>query len=165
MSASNSGNDRYVVFEGDNDNYHGYGVRGTLSGVLYEADFFRDTAERIAELENSASPPADYEATAPILTAEGYSVALVTRDTRNKEVSPGRSSLAAASAPTIARLSLGQYSVSASVDADGHLTVVVGTVDDSTVSEIDTEVGCRDNEIGFRFTTDAVEKAHSDSGD
>lgn len=41
------------------------------NGVIYEADFPRATAERIAELESSTRPPKDWEATRAILEREG----------------------------------------------------------------------------------------------
>lgn len=160
------GNDTFVIFRGDTDEYCGYGVKGQLSGVVYEANFLRDTAERIAELLNSPYPPVDYEATAPILRAEGFSVEVVKRFTANKEVSPGRAGCPLSSVRIAANgnLTLGSYQLSASLDEDGYLTVVIGSLDNSPVIELDTEVGCRDDdEKGFRFSTQAIERAYHES--
>jgi len=158
--------DTYVIYRGETDEYCGYGVKGILGGVVYEANFIRDTAERIAELLNSPNPPVDYEATAPILQAEGFSIEAVKRVTANKEVSPGRAGcpLSSVRIATNGNLTLGSYQVSASLDEDGHLTVVIGSLDNSSVIELDTEVGCRDDdEKGFRFSTQAIERAYNES--
>jgi hypothetical protein len=42
--------------------------------LLYEPDFVKATAQRIAELENSENPPEDWEATREILEREGHAV-------------------------------------------------------------------------------------------
>lgn len=62
-------------------------------------------------------------------------------------------------APMSSNVSLGSYKISMALDGDGHLTLVVCSQDGSRVREIDTEVGCKDDEIGLRFSTDAIEKA------
>ncbi|MBE7466786.1 MAG: hypothetical protein HS116_25225 [Planctomycetes bacterium] len=62
------------IFEGS-DQYAGcFGVMED-GAILYDASFYKNTAERIAELENADTKPLDWEETEAILEAEGFNTA------------------------------------------------------------------------------------------
>ena len=50
-----------------------YAVAGK-NCVVYEAQFTKAAAQRIAELENSTSPPKDWRETEKILVSEGVTI-------------------------------------------------------------------------------------------
>ncbi len=50
-----------------------YGVE-MAGAVIYDPEFTREIARRIAELENGKTPPKDWEETQQILEAEGLCV-------------------------------------------------------------------------------------------
>jgi hypothetical protein len=156
-------NETYSIFKGKHDDEPGYGVRGSATGVLYEANMRKDTAERIAQLENSANPPKDWEATTVILEAEGFEVSAVTA-AQADEPSPGRLNLGEARvvprASTNGSLTRGDFKVEAAIDDDGHLTLIVKSTDGTPVVDIEDEVGCSDGEIGYRLTTEKIEAAY-----
>lgn len=56
------------VFKGDNGKW---GVEEVGGGVIYEADFDKKVATRIAQLESRKEPPADWFETEEILVSEG----------------------------------------------------------------------------------------------
>jgi hypothetical protein len=148
----------YVVFCGGEEE-PGYGVK-TSAGetVIYAAHFYKDTAVRIIQLL-SINPQRSWEDLEPILVRDGYDVKFVTLDTANKEVSPGRRNLRE-NQPKLessASVLLGAFKLDASIDSDGHLTVIVKSTDGSPAEEVDTEVGCADDELGYRFTTAKIE--------
>lgn len=150
----------YVVFRGDTEEEPGYGVK-TASGesFIYRAHFYRDTATRITQLL-SVNPQRSWEDLEPILTRDGYDIKYVTLDTANKEVSPNRRYLRE-NQPELqppATVHLGAFQLHASIDGDGHLTVIVKSTDGSPAVEIDTEVGCEADELGYRFTSQKIER-------
>lgn len=61
------------------------------------------------------------------------------------------------SLPTVVSTELGAFLVHLAIDNDGHLTFIVRGKDGSKVVETENEVGCTDNEIGYRFTTEKIE--------
>jgi hypothetical protein len=150
-------NEVYSVFAGQHPEELGYGVTGSRGGTLYEANFKKDTADRIAQLENSANPPKDWEATSVILEAEGYDVAVVTSADDN-EVSAGRLNRRP-DEPTAVTMKMGAFQLEAAIDCDGHLTVIVKSTDGSPAVDIEDEVGCNEGELGYRFTTEKIEAA------
>ena len=48
-----------------------WGVHGDGGGILYEPEFCRETAEAIADMENSERPPKDWEETKDRLVRAG----------------------------------------------------------------------------------------------
>ena len=72
---------KLTIFRGDTGDKYGVGerwdVRGEIRwGVLYDAVFEKKTAQRIAELGNSANPPVDWESTMDVLLCEGYDISI-----------------------------------------------------------------------------------------
>lgn len=141
-------NKSYSIFKSTTPGHDAYGVRYPGGGALYEADFRKEVAERIVELENSPQPPKDWEATQEILQREGYDVSVV----------PAPKSLGSEqAAPMFSTLTMGAYKLDVAIDWDGHLTVLVKSTDGSKVVDIEDEVGCSPDELGFRFTTEKIE--------
>jgi hypothetical protein len=101
-----------------------------------------------------------------ILGGDGYDIKFVTLNTENKEVSPGRRHLVFARAPsaTSSTVLLGALKVDIARDDDGHVTIIIKSMDGSPAVEIDTEVGCADGELGYRFTTQKIEQAYATLG-
>lgn len=157
--------DTHTIYAKNTESEAGYGVRGVKGGIIYEANFVKDTAERIAQLLNSEYPPEDWNATSNILLAEGYDIRCVTLERMlDKDVSPGRKHLQRAAAPTSVMVALGAFQVSASIDSDGHLTVIINSNDGSMPVDVgDGEVGCTEQELGYRFTTDKIEQEYRDT--
>lgn len=141
----------YRTFKSTIPGHQAYGVEDSNGCLLYEADFQKRTAEAIVELENSATPPVDWDATSAILEARGYDVSVVKP--------PAEASPVALARQNAAVLQMGDYKVDASIDADGHLTLIVGSTDGSPVTDIEDEVGCNTGELGYRFTTENIEAA------
>lgn len=54
-----------------------YPHKGRTGALVYDAIFPRNIAERIAQLENSDTPPKDWEATEDILKAEGFDLSTI----------------------------------------------------------------------------------------
>lgn len=157
--------DTHTIYARNIESKAGYGVRGVKGGIVYEANFVKDTAERIAQLLDSECPPEDWNATLKILLAEGYDIRCVTLEGMlDKDVSPGRKHLQLPAPPTSVMVALGAFQVSASIDSDGHLTVIINSNDGSMPVDLsDSEVGCAENELGFRFTTDKIEQEYRDT--
>lgn len=134
--------DVYVVFEGTSEDEAGYGIKGIFSGVVYDANFVRDTAARIAELLNSSYPPKDWYATEPILTREGYDIRSVALGDLDKDVSPARAHLPTVSNTSSASgtLMLAGYQLDAVVDSNGVLSCCIRSLNHSEVMPIDTAV-------------------------
>lgn len=150
----------YVVFCGGTEEEPGYGVRtSTGEPVVYAAHFYRDTAARIVQLL-SVNPQRSWDDLEPMLARDGYDIKFVTLDTANKEISPSRRYLREnrPQPQSPAAIHLGAFKLNASIDADGHLTVIVKSTDGSHAVEVDTEVGCADDELGYRFTSQNIEK-------
>lgn len=59
------------IFKGDNRKF---GVEEIGGGVIYEADFSKRAAVRIAQLENRENPPKDWLETRAILRREGFRI-------------------------------------------------------------------------------------------
>jgi hypothetical protein len=150
----------YLVFQGSTEEEPGYGVKLRKGDVVvYAANFYKDTAARITQLL-TVNPQREWDELEQILSRDAYSITFVTLGTADKEVSPGRKYLAGiqTAEATLTSISLGAFKLEAAVDADGHLTVIVKSLDGSPAEEIDTEVGCADDELGFRFTTQRIEQ-------
>ena len=64
----------YKVYRGSGRDRNHWGVEGINGGMLYEPQFTKKVAERIVELENSAKPPKDWEATSNMLEREGFKI-------------------------------------------------------------------------------------------
>lgn len=157
-------NDTYSTFIVNTENEPGYGVRGVKAGLIYEANFYKDTAERIVELLRSEYPPADWNATSQILTAEGYDVRCLTfADLRARDISPGRKHLRPVELAISGTIALGHFTISAAIDEDGHLTVVINSTDGSAPVDIEDDVGCEDGALGYRFTTERIEQDYKDA--
>ena len=146
---------RYRIFKSDIPGHEAYGVADTRGGALYEADFHKRTAEAIVRLENSVNPPKDWDATSAILVSQGYDISVV----KAPEPALAPAPTATPSQHNGAVLKMGAYQVDVSVDADGHLTIIVGSTDGSPVTDTEDEVGCNTGELGYRFTTENIEAA------
>lgn len=157
--------DTYSIYAVNTESEPGYGVRGLKGGMVYEANFIKDTAERIAELLNSSNQPEDWNATSKILLAEGYDIRCVTLERMlDKDVSAGRKHLQRAMPPTSAMVALGAFQVSTSIDSAGHLTVIINSNDGSMPVDVgDSEVGRPESELGYRFTTNKIEQKYRDT--
>lgn len=148
-------NIQYRTFKSTLPGHEAYGVEDANGSLLYEADFHKATAEAIVRLENSANPPKDWDATSAILESRGYDISVV----KAPEPALASAPIATPSQQNGAVLKMGAYHVDVSLDADGHLTVIVGSTDGSPVTDIEDEVGCNTGELGYRFTTENIEAA------
>lgn len=142
--------DTYTIFKGTTPDEPGYGVTGTLGGMVYEATFLKETAERIVQLENSSNPPKDWEATSEILTKEGYDVRCLARSPVRKDIESPQNHVTTS-------VKTGAFQVDTIIDSDGHLTIIVKSTDGSEVFDTEDEVGCNADELGYRFTTGKIE--------
>lgn len=70
---------RFKTFKGRSTTWSGWGVIDSQGGVLYEADFQKEVAERIVNLENGANRPQNWEETRAILEREGFDVTPVSQ--------------------------------------------------------------------------------------
>lgn len=59
------------------------------------------------------------------------------------------------------KMLVGGYEIKASLDADGHLTLSVESVDGSPVNDIGDDVGLADGVFAVRLTTQEVERQYA----